>query len=495
MKLAVLLLTVGAAWGQVTPTTITDTLRVPIAGGLFRGTVRITPPNVLCGGASYKPVPVAVQVSGGALSVALVPNSQCQPAGTLYRVVYEAATGARWEESWSVPVSATPITLADVYLATGGSGGGSVVDWSNVLNRPSTFPPAAHTHHDLYAQLGGSYANPAWITALAWSKITGAPGTFPPDPHSHPNATAGAAGFMSAEDKGKLLGIAANATANSPDATLLARANHTGTQAISTVDGLQAALDGKEPSFATLGAAKGGLGVNASPLTGVIKMAGGQASTVPGVASDCVRVDGTSGPCGTGGGGGTAAPNQTYPFTSVTQLDIEHDADSKALLFEIYDSLDRQIQPNSITHLDANTTRVTFATAQTGYVVANTGSGSGGGIASVVVGDGLLGDGTSGDPVRVNPATVPSFLTGTATLNDWGTIGAQACVQKTFALAGAVSNDAVIPRWPAGLTAGLTGIVFVSAGDVIAVRVCNPTAGGIALANGNVFGATILRSF
>jgi hypothetical protein len=58
-------------------------------------------------------------------------------------------------------------------------------------------------------------------------------------------ATTGANGLMSNTDKTKLEGIATNATANSPDATLLARANHTGTQAISTVTGLQTALDSK----------------------------------------------------------------------------------------------------------------------------------------------------------------------------------------------------------------------------------------------------------
>lgn len=46
-------------------------------------------------------------------------------------------------------------------------------------------------------------------------------------------------------EKTKLSGIATAATANSSDAALLARANHTGTQAISTVTGLQAALDAK----------------------------------------------------------------------------------------------------------------------------------------------------------------------------------------------------------------------------------------------------------
>lgn len=45
-------------------------------------------------------------------------------------------------------------------------------------------------------------------------------------------------------EKSKLSGIASGATANSSDASLLNRANHTGTQAISTITGLQTFLDG-----------------------------------------------------------------------------------------------------------------------------------------------------------------------------------------------------------------------------------------------------------
>lgn len=54
----------------------------------------------------------------------------------------------------------------------------------------------------------------------------------------HANATPSADGFMSAADKTKLNGIASGATANSSNATLLDRANHTGTQAASTITGL-----------------------------------------------------------------------------------------------------------------------------------------------------------------------------------------------------------------------------------------------------------------
>lgn len=48
------------------------------------------------------------------------------------------------------------------------------------------------------------------------------------------------AGSMSAGDKSKLDGIQAGATANSPDSYLLNRANHTGTQSVSTITGLAA---------------------------------------------------------------------------------------------------------------------------------------------------------------------------------------------------------------------------------------------------------------
>lgn len=67
-----------------------------------------------------------------------------------------------------------------------------------------------------------------------------------------PAADATNAGLLLPAEKTKLTNIAPNATANSTDAFLLDRTNHTGTQAIATVTGLQTALDGKEPTI-TLG--------------------------------------------------------------------------------------------------------------------------------------------------------------------------------------------------------------------------------------------------
>lgn len=59
------------------------------------------------------------------------------------------------------------------------------------------------------------------------------------------NATNTTNGFMSSADKVKLDGIATGATNNATNAQLRDRSTHTGTQTISTVNGLQAALDAK----------------------------------------------------------------------------------------------------------------------------------------------------------------------------------------------------------------------------------------------------------
>lgn len=56
------------------------------------------------------------------------------------------------------------------------------------------------------------------------------------------NATTSQDGLMSPTDKTKLNGIATGATANSSDATLLARANHTGAQLASTISDLASAV-------------------------------------------------------------------------------------------------------------------------------------------------------------------------------------------------------------------------------------------------------------
>lgn len=65
-------------------------------------------------------------------------------------------------------------------------------------------------------------------------------------------ATTSVNGLMSSTDKTKLNGVATGATANATDASLRDRSTHTGTQAISSVSGLQTALDGKQAANANI---------------------------------------------------------------------------------------------------------------------------------------------------------------------------------------------------------------------------------------------------
>lgn len=85
--------------------------------------------------------------------------------------------------------------------------------------------------------LSGTYPNPGFAADMTTQAEL--------DAHAAALASGAAAGHMAAADKAKLDGVATGATANATNAELRDRATHTGTQTISTVAGLQAALDGK----------------------------------------------------------------------------------------------------------------------------------------------------------------------------------------------------------------------------------------------------------
>ena len=71
---------------------------------------------------------------------------------------------------------------------TGGGGSAERVDWANVYNKPTTFPPSAHNHDDIY------YTKNEVDTKLAAKAGTAV-------------ATTSADGLMSAADKTKLDGL------------------------------------------------------------------------------------------------------------------------------------------------------------------------------------------------------------------------------------------------------------------------------------------------
>jgi hypothetical protein len=111
---------------------------------------------------------------------------------------------------------------------------------------------------------GGGNTNLAYTASPTNGIVTSDTGTDATIPLVSTNA-----GLMSPSDKTKLDGVATGATANSSDATLLNRANHTGEQAISTVTGLQTALDGKQATgdYATNTALTNGLATKENTIT------------------------------------------------------------------------------------------------------------------------------------------------------------------------------------------------------------------------------------
>jgi len=140
----------------------------------------------------------------------------------------------------------------------GATGPAGTTSWSGITDVPSTFPPSAHTHtisdvSGLQTALDGKQATGSYVLttdsrlsdAREWSAAT----------VTQADAEAGAATarvawtvqrvwqaiaawWAASSAKLKLDGIATGATANASDSYLLSRANHTGTQAASTISGL-----------------------------------------------------------------------------------------------------------------------------------------------------------------------------------------------------------------------------------------------------------------
>ena len=125
--------------------------------------------------------------------------------------------------------------------------------------------------------------------------------------HTHANKAvldATTASFTTA-DETKLSGIATGATANATDAALRARSSHTGTQAISTVTGLQTALDSKQATLVP--------GTNIKTINGTDLLGSGNI-TISGGGGGSDELRGTGMPNGVV----TASPGTYYTDTNGT---------------------------------------------------------------------------------------------------------------------------------------------------------------------------------
>lgn len=206
--------------------------------------------------------------------------------------------------------------------------------------------------------------------------------------------------------------------------------------------------------------------------------------------------NGATGPTGATGATGAGAANVEFSLSG-TSTPYNHAFGSAHLLVQCVDASNREIVPQTVTRTSSTITITTKVAATAGDVCKLNGSGGGGGGGSgdtVAADTGILITTVSGVKyISVDTSVVPQFLTGSATL-DFGSIAASACSELTFTLSGALTTDAISPRWPSTLEAGLSASMFVSAANTVTVRLCKVTTGSVDPAS-QAFGATIVKSF
>lgn len=167
-------------------------------------------------------VAVGTVTTGAAGSAAAVANSGTANAATLNFTIPRGDTG----------IQGNAATLNIGTVTTGAPG--SAASATNVGTTSAAVLNLTIPRGDAGANGGGS-GTVTSVTGTAPIQV--ATGTSTPA-ISIDAATGALPGSMSATDKTKLNGVAPGATANSADAVLLARANHTGTQAAATITGL-----------------------------------------------------------------------------------------------------------------------------------------------------------------------------------------------------------------------------------------------------------------
>lgn len=112
----------------------------------------------------------------------------------------------------------------------------------------------------------------------------------------------------------------------------------------------------------------------------------------------------------------------------------------------------------------------------------------------VLTGAGLLLTRTSTfNHLSLDTTVVPVHLTASATI-DFGTLASQTCSENTLPLTGATTGDAVAGGWPPTLDPQVSGMMLVSAADLVTVRLCNQSSSAVSLSPLS-FRATVVRSF
>jgi hypothetical protein len=249
----------------------------------------------------------------------------------------------------------------------GGTGGG-IVYWADILNKPTAFAPAAHTHTiaeiiDLQAALDSKADAGTVGGSVNWTDVLNKPASFPADPHTHAIAdvtglqtalngkadNADLASFAPVDHVHDFASITDKPTAYTPTAH---------THGVADVQGLQAALNDKADDLHTHLKADITDFAHTHTTAEITDFAAGVAGAVP--AEYLTQTEGDARYAIKGTEGGTiAAAWGDIAGTLSNQLDLQAALDAKQ---------DEGAAPAAHTHTAANITD--FGTAVAGAIPA-----------------------------------------------------------------------------------------------------------------------------
>jgi hypothetical protein len=275
-------------------TLVPITWTVHNSGEPLNGTVWFKSKQIVeVAGETFLPETIVARIVDGVMEPVSLPatdDPDSTPVGWVWRaaVVFDDFAGVTPKPfTFSVPSVAASVNLAEVIPTTPSvasamdvaalraellaiiqsidpEAGGGAISWSNISDKPATFPPSTHLHtstqvsdfveavQDVVGGLLGSGSNITLNyddTANTLSVTAVGDGTG-----MDPEAVRDAIGIalvgvgnisVAVNDAADTITVSTTATANATDAALRDRATHTGEQAISTVTGLQVALDAK----------------------------------------------------------------------------------------------------------------------------------------------------------------------------------------------------------------------------------------------------------
>lgn len=322
MKLIACLLFGISAYAQPL-VTVSGTV-VEATGQNSVGSVTVSWPTFIYNGQPIIAASKELRPSGGTLSTTLHPGN--------YTVVYRFQNGNTTQMRWIVPVgSPWTRTIAEVQttfvatptnypipIALGGTGedaftasqcirmNSAGTAFESVACGSGTVTSVALALPNIFSVSGSPVTSSGTITATLASQSANLV-------LASPNGSSGTPTFrkVKAADTDDTTGTGAFVLANSPTLGAPAIADFT-----NAIHGHTGTSSGGTLATSAIGAgtfpgARGGLGADASAFTGVLKMSSGVASVVTGTGSDCVKVDGTSGTCGSGGGSNNCVLSDT----------------------------------------------------------------------------------------------------------------------------------------------------------------------------------------